>query len=468
MVHFRIGVYMLNIQDTQTKPQSAFQRFKAHIRKSLIYKVIFHPIRSIKNRETLLMTDDEKFLYLRHKDIFGYKPDFKNPQTFNEKVIHRILYDRNPIYTYLADKLKARIYIANKLQGFTQDNIGIRERENSVTLNLAEYKDNLRDSKQNNNLNTSNQLLDSNISHFTQNRDLKQSNHNNANSNIVDDKSGLRSHEQGNKTESLFTKQVASLHDLSPQDEFATTLKILQQPIDSLSSQLFDTNTCEFLPKLYGIWKSVDDIDFDKLPNSFVLKTNHDCGGVVLVPNKQDFLANKQLFSDSMQKLRKHLARNYYEFVKEYHYKDIEPRVFAEELLLQDNADPTTYKFHIFKGNEAHNFIQVTTERFSDNYQRAIMDYEWNLTPFGLAYDNSKVKKIPSIPTTLQSMINIAHILANPFNYVRVDLYNIDCGNGAFAPFVGELTWTPMGGTDRFVPIEYDKIIGNLWHIKDS
>lgn len=413
---------MPNTQDTQTKPQSALQRFKAPIRKSLIYKVIFHPIRSIKNRETLFMTDDERFLYLRHKDIFGYKADFKNPKTFNEKIIHRILYDRNPIYTYLADKLKARIYIANKLQGFAQDNIGIRERENSVTLNLAESKDNLRDSKQNNNPNTSSQLLDSNI--------LGDSN----SSNSID----------------------------------LNLLKILQQPIDSLSSQLFDTNACEFLPKLYGIWKSVDDIDFDKLPNSFVLKTNHDCGGVVLVPNKQDFLANKDNFNKEMQKLRKHLARNYYEFVKEYHYKDIEPRVFAEELLLQDNADPTTYKFHIFKGNEAHNFIQVTTERFSDNYQRAIMDYEWNLTPFGLAYDNSKVKKIPSIPTTLQSMINIAHILANPFNYVRVDLYNIDCGNGAFAPFVGELTWTPMGGVDKFVPIEYDKIIGNLWHIKDS
>lgn len=123
---------MLNIQDKQTKPQSAFKRLKALIRKSLIYKIIFHPIRSIKNRETLFMSDDEKWLYLRHKDIFGYKPDFKNPQTFNEKIIHRILYDRNPIYTYLADKLKARIYIANKLQGFTQDNISIIERERTA------------------------------------------------------------------------------------------------------------------------------------------------------------------------------------------------------------------------------------------------------------------------------------------------------------------------------------------------
>lgn len=411
---------MLDTQDLQTKPQSAFKRFKAPIRKSLIYKVIFHPIRSIKNIETLFMDDDEKWLYLRHKDIFGYKPDFKNPQTFNEKIIHRILYDRNPIYTYLADKLKGRIYIANKLQGFTQYNIGVkRERENRSSLNLTEsWIDQVK---------------------CKINRKIQKLG-------FIPKKDNLRY--------STFTIDSILLQNLT-------------QPIDSLSSQLFDTNTCEFLPKLYGIWKSIDDIDFDKLPNSFVLKTNHDSGGVVLVPNKQDFLANKQLFSDSMQKLREHLATNYYEFVKEYHYKDIEPRVFAEELLLQDNADPTTYKFHIFKGNEAHNFIQVTTERFSDNYQRAIMDYEWNLTPFGLAYNNSKIKKIPSIPTTLQSMINIAHILANPFNYVRVDLYNIDCGNGAFAPFVGELTFTPMGGTDRFVPIEYDKIIGNLWHTKD-
>ena len=59
--------------------------------------------------------DDEAFFVKRHKKIFGYKPDFKKPQTFNEKIIHRILYDRNPIYTALADKLKARIYIAHTL-----------------------------------------------------------------------------------------------------------------------------------------------------------------------------------------------------------------------------------------------------------------------------------------------------------------------------------------------------------------
>ena len=167
-----------------------------------------------------------------------------------------------------------------------------------------------------------------------------------------------------------------------------------------------------------------------------------------------------------MQKLKGHLQTNYYELYKEWHYKDIEARVFGEELLTQGGADPTTYKFHIFGDNPAHNFIQVTTERFSENYQRAIMDYAWNPTPFGLAYDNTKLKHIPPCPTSLKSMINLARILATPFAYVRVDLYNADSAQKDCA-FVGELTFTPMGGTDKFVPIEYDKKIGNLWNIKD-
>ncbi len=160
------------------------------------------------------------------------------------------------------------------------------------------------------------------------------------------------------------------------------------------------------------------------------------------------------------------LATNYYELYKEWHYRDIEARVFGEELLSQSGADPTTYKFHIFGKNHTQNFIQVTTERFSENYQRAIMDYSWKPTPFGLAYDNTKLKHTPPRPATLESMINLAHILAEPFAYVRVDLYNADSAQKDCA-FVGELTFTPMGGTDKFVPIEYDKKFGDLWNIKD-
>ncbi|RDU61304.1 hypothetical protein CQA53_10345 [Helicobacter didelphidarum] len=79
---------------------------------------------------------DVKYFTTRHRAIFGYTPDFSNPQTFNEKIIHRILYDRNPIYTILADKLKARIYIAQQLKSlaYNQEHTHIDNHQDSRIL----------------------------------------------------------------------------------------------------------------------------------------------------------------------------------------------------------------------------------------------------------------------------------------------------------------------------------------------
>lgn len=92
------------------------QSFKSFIRHNRFYKHCILPIRLKLNELIESKLDDEAYFAYRYKKIFGYIPDFRNPQSFNEKIIHRILYDRNPIYTALADKLKARIYIASMLQ----------------------------------------------------------------------------------------------------------------------------------------------------------------------------------------------------------------------------------------------------------------------------------------------------------------------------------------------------------------
>ncbi len=91
---------------------------KQLIKNNPLYKDFIRPMRIRFKEKALAKLDDESYFIKRHKKIFGYTPDFKNPQTFNEKIIHRILFDRNPIYTALADKLKARIYIATTLQHF--------------------------------------------------------------------------------------------------------------------------------------------------------------------------------------------------------------------------------------------------------------------------------------------------------------------------------------------------------------
>ena len=409
-----------------TKPLNAFQRFKAPLRKTWLYQAIFHPIRSAKKSyhfvcnwiETKDMSDDEKYFYLRHKEIFGYKPDFKHPQTFNEKIVHRMLYDRNPIYTVLADKLKARIYIAHKLQGFSQANISTT-RESYSRLNLDENKD-------------------------------------------------------------VLTHSINNIKELKQNDDILAPTSPLFAPIDTLKDKLFATNACEFLPKLYGIWKGVDEIDFDSLPNAFVLKTNHDCGGVVIVPDKQTFLANKQIFNEAMQKLKEHLSTNYYELFREWHYKDIEPRVFAEELLganfaVQDinknlkfeNVDfqgkissqkreyklPDDYKIHCFKDEI---FCETIIDR-GINTRCTFFDKNWMPQDVCITYDFAE-REINK-PLCFAAMKQICKMFYKDIGYLRLDFYLQE--NKIL--HIGELTLTPGGGVLPIRPIDWDRKLGEMW-----
>ncbi|WP_231998081.1 ATP-grasp fold amidoligase family protein [Helicobacter cinaedi] len=231
---------------------------------------------------------------------------------------------------------------------------------------------------------------------------------------------------------------------------------LLFQPIDTLTQELFNTNECQYLPKLYGIYKSVDEIDFSKLPQSFVLKTNHDSGGVVLVKDKVAFLKDSKSFNEAMTKLTTHLNTNFYTLYREWHYKDIEPRIFVEEMLLETNADgeakvPSDYKIHCFGKTQ---YIQVDTDRFVE-HTRSIFDENWNVMPIKYLYQPPNI--IPNKPEHLNIMLEIARMLImSP--YLRVDLYNIQ---GRIV--VGELTFTPESGTGRFTPQEWDKKFGDMW-----
>ena len=227
------------------------------------------------------------------------------------------------------------------------------------------------------------------------------------------------------------------------------------KPINEIISLLFATNRCEYLPKLYGIWDDVDKIDFDLLPESFALKTNHDGGGIVLVRNKQEFLNDKQKFNQAMKKLQKHLKTNFYTLYREYHYKDIEPKVFAEELLSESNqmfVALNDYKIHTFSKDI---FCQVDIDRFT-NHTRAIFDKNWVIQNFSLCYPQT-TKQICE-PQNFDIMKQIAITLASCMKAMRVDMYNI---HGRI--IIGELTLTHGGGSEVFTPFEWDKKLGDLW-----
>ncbi len=157
-----------------------------------------------------------------------------------------------------------------------------------------------------------------------------------------------------------------------------------------------------------------------------------------------------------MKKLKEHLASNYYDLHREWHYKDIEPRVFAEELLGVDNSKeytaPLDYKVHCLGD---HLFMQVDTDRFT-NHSRACFDENWNLLPFSLGYPLPK-KEIEK-PEKLSEMLSMARVLSKGLGTLRVDLYQID---GRL--FAGELTFTHECGGKKFDPNEWDKKWGELW-----
>ena len=201
------------------------------------------------------------------------------------------------------------------------------------------------------------------------------------------------------------------------------------------------------IPNL-GVWERYDDINFDMLPNQFVLKCTHDSGSVVICKDKKtfDFVAAKT-------KLKKALSRNYYYRSREYPYKHIKPRIIAEPYLEDDKTGQLyDYKFFCFNGEPEFLFIA------SDRTTGAKFDYfdiDFNKLPMRQAVhpcSELQHKKPDCYPELLEMVKKLSKGLIQ----VRVDFYIL---NGK--PLFGELTFFHHGGLVPFIPEEYDYIWGN-------
>jgi hypothetical protein len=205
----------------------------------------------------------------------------------------------------------------------------------------------------------------------------------------------------------------------------------------------------EYLIPLLGVWDHFDEIDFDELPNRFVLKCTHDSGGVVICKNKERFDRKW-----AREKIEKRLAKNYYDSTREWAYKNIKPRIICEELLETKAGDPPNdYKFHCFNGEPKN--VMVCTERERENTNYYFYDKEWN--PLTLIYSDlngSKDRSIPK-PKRLNELFEIAAILSKGIPFVRVDLY-VEKAQIYF----GELTLYPQSGHDSEFLLETDRLWG--------
>lgn len=207
----------------------------------------------------------------------------------------------------------------------------------------------------------------------------------------------------------------------------------------------------QYIIPTYGVWDSFDEINFDKLPNQFVLKTTHDGGGVVICHNKNEFD-----ISSAKNKLNKHLKKNHFNHAREWPYKNVKPRIIAEELLIDTALNELRdYKFFCFNGEPK--LMSLYLNRQSNEPTRRSffnMDFEpYEFYQVGIPYLIEE--KLPK-PQEFDKMIELAAILSGGFPHVRVDFYNV---NGQI--FFGELTFYHASGTSRFIPNEWDRKIGD-------
>lgn len=212
----------------------------------------------------------------------------------------------------------------------------------------------------------------------------------------------------------------------------------------------------KYLIKLLGVYKKAEDIDYDKLPDKFVLKCNHDSGSVIICKDKKTF--NKK---EANKKLNFFLKRNFYYMTREWHYKNIKPLIICEEFL---GENPEEFRVWVFNGKVYY----ISTNLFENNPEakgkkkikgRSFYNTKWELQNFSIGYPvyESKEKK----PECLEELIRVSEILAAQFNQCRVDFY-FDSNNELK---FGELTFTHSAGTQKFYPDEMDEVFGALFKI---
>lgn len=207
----------------------------------------------------------------------------------------------------------------------------------------------------------------------------------------------------------------------------------------------------EYLIPLIGVWNNPNEIDYECLPNQFVLKCNHDSGGLSICRDKDSFD-----FKKAKKKLTKSLKTNYYYSSREWVYKDVKPLVLAEKYMEDRSSNQLTdYKFYCFNGEVKFLYISTGLEDHS-TARIGFYDLDFNKMKFRRS-DYALPEKDPIKPQNFDKMIEIAKKLSHDIPFIRVDLYNIND-----KIYFSELTFYPCSGYMPFEPEEWDYKLGQL------
>lgn len=234
-------------------------------------------------------------------------------------------------------------------------------------------------------------------------------------------------------------------------------LKLIDAPIKTIYSDkiavknvINNMNMGITVPKILWQGEKLTVQVLDKLPRSFVIKTNHFSGDVKIIKNKAT------ITEKDLKKLNKYFKKiknmNYYYFARENCYKNINSKLFIEEYL-GDESMVTDYKFFCFNGK--FEFCHIVEDRFT-NLKDYMVDRDYSNLNFNLDTRSLVLNKRPKAVDSFEEMIKLAEVISKSFKFARIDFYFI---NNII--YFGEVTFYPWGGAFRILPKDYEKFIDN-------
>lgn len=202
----------------------------------------------------------------------------------------------------------------------------------------------------------------------------------------------------------------------------------------------------EYIIPTIGVWDRFEDIDFDALPEQFVLKCTHDSGGLAICRDKGSFDKEK-----ARRKIEQSLKRNYYWAGREWQYKNVKPRIIAEKYMEDTAGDALTdYKYFCFYGEPK---VMYISKDHGKDPRTDFFDMDYNHLPIRARDPHAQIP--PSKPEQFEKMQELAKILSKDIPHLRVDFYLI---NGEI--YVGELTFYHMSGFTEVQPKEWNLKMG--------
>lgn len=207
----------------------------------------------------------------------------------------------------------------------------------------------------------------------------------------------------------------------------------------------------EYIIPTLGVWEKFEEIDFNLLPNQFVLKCTHDSGGLIICKDK-----NILNIKSSKKLINKCLKNKFYYSGREWPYKNVKPRIIAEQYMATyKQKELIDYKFFCFNGEPKFLYVSEGLSNH-ENARISFVNMNYEKTEF-YRKDYRPFDKLPNKPTNFDKMKELSKELSKNIPFIRVDFYEV---NGQV--YFGELTFFPCSGFIPFVPEEWDRKLGDM------